>query len=61
MKKTHNMPAGLSSALMQNEAAMNFYSSCTETQKQAIIKQAKDIGSKETMKAFVDNLPSQAL
>lgn len=61
MKKTHNMPAGFTSALMQNEAAMDFFSSCTEVQKQAIINQAKNIGSKETMQAFVDNLPGQAL
>lgn len=61
MKKSSEMPMGLSMALMQNENAMSFYNSCTEKQKQAIINQVHSINSKQEMQAFVDHLPSATL
>lgn len=49
---------GLGMALMQNKAAMDYYSGLPEEAKQRIIDHTHTIQSKEEMQMFVDSLGS---
>ncbi len=61
MNPMKEMPMGFGMALIQNDKSAKFYENCTKEQKSAILNQVRMIESKEEMKAFVDNLPSEAL
>ena len=50
------IPMGLGMALMQNKAAMDYYSALTDEFKQRIIDHTHMIRSKEEMQAFVESL-----
>ncbi|MCL2703219.1 MAG: hypothetical protein FWE91_06395 [Defluviitaleaceae bacterium] len=52
------IPMGLGMALMQNKAAMDYYSGLPEEAKQRIIDHTHTIQSKEEMQMFVDSLGS---
>lgn len=50
------LPLGLGMALAQNEPAMQKFESMTQAEKQAIIRQAHQIGSKSEMQQLVSGL-----
>lgn len=50
------LPLGFSLALAQNQAAMEYFSSLSDTQKQQIINQTRNISSKSQMQEFIANL-----
>lgn len=51
------MPIGLGMALMQNKAAMDFFSSLSERERQRVIDRTHAIRSRDEMRAFVSSLP----
>ena len=61
MDPLRELPMGFGMALFQNQQAAKYFSTLTETQKQAVISQTHQITSTEQMKAFVDNLPAATL
>ena len=50
------IPMGLGMALMQNKAAMDYFSGLTDMAKQSIIDHTHTIRSKEEMQSYVDSL-----
>lgn len=47
--------------LRRDLRAAQFYNSCTDTQKRAILLQLRNIQTPERLDAFVEHLPSAAL
>lgn len=54
--ESNMLPLGLAMSLAQNEAAMNRFTSMTETEKQAIIEQSHQVKSKREMQQLVSQL-----
>ena len=50
------MPLGFGMALAQNTKAMEYFSTLSETERQALINQTHRICSKEEMQAFINQL-----
>lgn len=50
------LPLGFGMALAQNEAAMNRFESLNETEKQDILRQARNVHSKAEMRQLVYGL-----
>ena len=51
-----DLPLGFGMALAQNEAAMHRFERLTEEERQAILRRAHSVGSKEEMRQLVDSL-----
>jgi hypothetical protein len=56
MNDFQDLPMGFGMALMQNQDAVVYFGSLSETKRQHLINKARDIDSKEEMQAFVDTL-----
>jgi hypothetical protein len=52
----NEIPMGLGMALMQNKAAMDYYSGLPNDAKQRIIDRTQTIRSRDEMRMFVDTL-----
>ena len=52
----NEIPMGLGMALMQNNPAMDYFSSLSDPAKQQIIDHTHSIRSKEEMQSYVDSL-----
>lgn len=50
------VPVGFSMALAQNSAALEKYSSMTQSEKQAVISKARNVKSDTEMRQLVDGL-----
>jgi len=57
-QNTHvgKIPVGFTFALAQNQPAIDYFSSLSDTGKQQVIGHAHTIQSKKEMRAFVDSL-----
>lgn len=54
--ESNMLPLGLAMSLAQNEAAMNRFTSMTDTEKQALIEQSHQMKSKREMQQLVAQL-----
>lgn len=54
--ESNMLPLGLAMSLAQNEAAMNRFTSMTDTEKQALIEQSHQVKSKREMQQLVAQL-----
>ena len=58
MENYNELPMGFSMALMKNEAAMKYFQSLDESQKQQIIANTHNINSKKEMQSYMNSLSS---
>jgi hypothetical protein len=56
MNKYGELPMGFGMALMQNQAAAQYFHSLSEQERRRILEETHQIASKEDMRAFVDHL-----
>ena len=52
----YGIPMGFGMALAQNSSALNYFSSLSEKEQQAIIEKTHGIRSKQEMQSFVGNM-----
>lgn len=56
-----DLPLGFAMSLAQNGEAMDYFSTLTEEEKQAIVEHTHQIQSKQEMRAYVEQLQRREL
>ncbi|WOC31480.1 MULTISPECIES: hypothetical protein [Caproicibacterium] len=60
MEPLKELPLGFGMALFENEAAAQKFASMNHSTRQAVVQQARQVHSKEAMRAFVNRIGGEA-